>query len=86
MRVLYAVPWIEVEFGWGERPEGFKVYDNLLQCIEETKKSSEDGNYTDGYFGPTRPLSYYETNDEITGEFPQFVDEVKFRTGIKYIK
>lgn len=82
MKTLYAVPWIEVEYGWGSRPEGFKVYDSLEKCIEDTKLDSEEGNYSTGggYCGPERPPTYYETPDEIQGPFPCFVNELKFKS------
>lgn len=43
MKTLYAVEWVEVEYGWGSRPEGFKLFDNLDDCIKLTKESSEKG-------------------------------------------
>lgn len=59
---MYLVPWIEIEYGWGDRPEGYKVFDNKEKMIESTKESSVKGNYESGrgYFGPIRPLCYYE--------------------------
>jgi hypothetical protein len=57
---IFLVPWIEVEYGWGSRPEGYKVFENLENCIIETRKDSESGNYDGGYLGPERPLCYYE--------------------------
>ena len=83
MEVLFAVPWIEVEFG--QRPEGFKVYDSLNECVEDTKVKSRTGCYDGGYFGPERPLRYYETPDEISGQFPTFVNELKFKSEPKSI-
>lgn len=85
MKTLYAVPWIEIEYGWGSRPEGYKVYETLEECVEETKLKSEDGGYESGYFGPERPLCYYETLDEIQGPFPKFVDKIEFKSNPKYI-
>lgn len=79
-RVLYAVPWIEIEYGWGDRPEGFKVYDNLEDCIDDSRLKTGTGNYEGGYFGPVRPLHYYETVDDIQGEFPLFVNNLKFKS------
>lgn len=80
MTILYAVPWIEVEYGWGERPEGYKIFDNLEECISSTKESSKTGNYESGggYCGPERPLYYYETTDQIEGSFPKFIKNIKF--------
>jgi len=88
MKTLFAVQWIEIEYGWGERYEGYKVFDNLDECISSTKESSANGNYESGggYFGPERPLHYYETPDEIEGKFPQFVDELKFKSNSISIK
>lgn len=57
--VVYAVEWIEVEFG--QRPEGYKLFVDKDKCIETTKNDSIKGPYTEGgYFGPIRPLFYYE--------------------------
>lgn len=92
MKKLYAVPWIEVEYGWGSRPEGYKVFDNFEECIQDTLKSSETGNYKsgDGYFGPERPLSYYEfyDNENILSKkkFPCFVDNIEYKSPLYYIK
>lgn len=83
MKTLYAVEWIEVEYGWGNRPEGFQVFDNLDQCIEDTKRASDAGNYTggNGYCGPVRPLAYREAPDDGTiTEFPCFVDKLHFKS------
>lgn len=55
---IYAVCYIEVEFG--ERPEGWKLYVDLKKCIRETKRRSISGCYVGGYYGPARPLHYYE--------------------------
>ena len=85
MTILYAVPWIEVEFGWGSRPEGFKVFDSLEECIKNTKERFADGDYGTGYFGPVSPLCYYETPDEIEGPYPRFVDSLKFKSNAKPI-
>lgn len=81
MKILYAVPWIEVEYGWGDRPEGYKIFDDLETCISSTKESSANGNYEsgNGYFGPFRPLGYYEIVDEINGPFPKFVNKIEFK-------
>jgi len=61
MENLYAVPWVEIEYGWGERPEGFKIFTDLNDCINQTNIDSENGNYESGkgYMGPVRPLQYY---------------------------
>ena len=89
MKILFAVPYIEVEYGWGEHSEGYKVFDNLEQCINTTQEESMNGNFPSGgggyfgperYFGPVRPLHYYETPDEIPGPFPKFVDKIKFKS------
>lgn len=86
MKTLFAVPWIEVEYGWGDRPEGFKVFESEEQCIEQTKKDSDNGNYDGGYCGPVRPSHYYETPDEIEGPFPKFVKDLKYKSEPNYIK
>lgn len=76
--ILYAVPWIEVEYGWGDRPEGYKVFDNLEECISSTKESSANGNYESGggYCGPVRPLYYIQVQGTIK-ESPTFVKSLK---------
>lgn len=82
MKTLYAVEWVEVEYGWGSRPEGFKLFDNLDDCIKLTKESSEKGNYKSGggYFGPKRPLEYHILeNSDIEGPFPKFVDKINIK-------
>jgi len=86
MKVLYAVRWMDIEYGWGAKPDGFKIYDDLQQCIYDTKEKSESGNYEDGYFGPERPLGYYETADEIQGPFPCWVNDIKFKSNLTLIK
>lgn len=92
MKTLFAVPWIEVEYGWGSRPEGYKVFDNLEECISSSKESSTTGNDERGnsYFGPERSLHYYEIPDETpddTGRtFPIWMDKLKFKSDPIYIK
>lgn len=88
MKTLFAVPWIEVEYGWGDRFEGYKLFDNELICIEQTKKDSKNGNYEsgEGYFGPSRPLIYYETPYDESLEEKKFVDNLKFKSEPKYIR
>ena len=57
MKIVYAVKWIEIEFG--QRDEGYVLYLDKDDCIRDTKKSSENGLYVDGgYFGPIRPLYF----------------------------
>jgi hypothetical protein len=60
MKVVYAVEWIEVE--WGQRSEGYRLFLDEKDCIASTKKSSERGPYPSGggYLGPVRPLVYVE--------------------------
>lgn len=86
MKILFAVPWIEIEFGWGTKPEGYKIFDNLETCIQESLNDTNTGNYDDGYCGPERPVKYYETPDEIEGPFPKFVDSLKFKSSGKLIR
>lgn len=70
---LYAVEWIEVEYGWGDRPEGYKIFKDLEFAKEETFEDSENGNYPSGsgYLGPVRPLTIYEINSE---NLPQTIE------------
>ena len=83
--VLYAVEWVELEFG--SRPEGYKIFDSLEACIEVSKMDSKKGTYSDGsgYCGPVRPISYVSTQDLIEGPFPKFVDELKTKSQPIYI-
>lgn len=86
MNILYAVPWIEIEYGWGDRPEGYRIFSELDDCIKSTIKSSENGNYDDGYFGPERPLHYYEIPYEEEIASQTFVDKLRFKSNPIYIK
>ena len=74
MKTLFAVPWIEIEYGWGDRPEGYKIFNSLEECIEVSKDNAENGNYKSGggYCGPELPLYYYETTDEIKEKITLF--------------
>lgn len=60
MLVVYAVEWVESEFG--KRPEGYKIFTDKGHCIEQTRKDREKGPYSDGsgYCGPEIPVGYYE--------------------------
>lgn len=62
MKVVYAVAYVEIEYGWGDRSEGYALYLDKEECIKQTKKASKNGNYEGGggYYGPVRPLSYCE--------------------------
>lgn len=66
MEIAFAVEIIEVEFG--ERSEGYTIYRNKQTCIRRTKKCSETGAYKGGYYGPRRPLRYYEVPMETLPE------------------
>lgn len=58
MKVVYGVPWVEIEFG--SRPEGWELFRDKKECIKVTKESSEKGAYDGGYCGPERPLRFFE--------------------------
>ncbi len=85
---MYLVPWIEVEYGWGDRPEGYKVFTDEKEMIKTTNHDSENGNYEGGggYFGPIRPLCYYEApfDKNIAKSWPK--DLPKFHSNLKYFK
>lgn len=88
MKTLYLVPWIEVEFGWGDRPEGFKVFNNKDECISQTKKDFQDGEYEGGggYFGPVNPLCYYEIPFDKNIKKKGWIDKLpKFHSDLNYI-
>lgn len=64
MKIVYAVPWIEVEFG--QRPEGYSIFTDLKDCIKKTLAASKRGASPSGmYCGPERPLHYYEVPFEV---------------------
>lgn len=87
MNSLFAVPWIEVEYGWGDRPEGYRIYETLEECIADTRLKNETGNYKsgNGYFGPEVPLHYYEIPDDVPRPLPKFLDNLKFKSEPNYI-
>jgi len=58
MKVVYGVPWIEVEFG--QRDEGWALFMDKKRCFKETKEAFDRGPYEGGYCGPERPLVAYE--------------------------
>lgn len=86
MKTLFAVPWIEVEYGWGSRPEGYKIFDSLESAKSQSIKDTLSGNSSGGYLGPVRPIQIIETVDEMkNSDFPFFVDNIKFRGDTIYI-
>lgn len=89
MKTLFAVPWIEVEYGWGSRDEGYKVFGNLEDCKLSTKREVEKGNYPGGYIGPVKPVVYYEipeTEEFINKSFPLFVNKLQFKSDARYFQ
>lgn len=58
METVFVVPWIEVEFG--QRPEGWNVYLDEEHCKQDTRRASNLADYPGGYYGPERPLHYFE--------------------------
>jgi hypothetical protein len=42
MKVVFAVEYIEVEYGWGDRPEGYALYLDKDECVKQTKKASKN--------------------------------------------
>ena len=76
MKTVYAVRWLEVEFGWGDRPEGYKLFLNLDLCLKDTKACLVKGNYKGGYCGPERPAFYVEVPfDSLEEKFQKALDE-----------
>jgi hypothetical protein len=72
-KLVYAVPWIEVESGWGSRPEGYFFYRNLEDCLAGTLLASKEGFRGGDYLGPVRPLHYVEVPfDYIPAECQSF--------------
>lgn len=86
MKTLFAVPWIEVEYGWGQRYEGYKLFETEEDCISTTKYDSENGNYDGGYIGPERPLYYYKVPDSFNRPLPIFPKKLEFKSEPIYIK
>lgn len=86
MKTLFAVPWIEVEYGWGQRYEGYKLFETVEDCISTTKRDSENGNYNGGYIGPERPLHYYKIPDSFGRPLPMFPKTLEFKSELIYIK
>lgn len=67
---VYLVKWLEIEYG--QRPEGYRIFLDLEECIRSTKHDSTTGTYPGGgYFGPSKPLCYYETTWECLEEDAQ---------------
>jgi hypothetical protein len=60
MKIVYAVEYIEVDFG--QRSEGYSLYLDLDKCRTATLKASVGGSYGEvgGYYGPMRPLCCVE--------------------------
>ncbi len=77
---FYAVPWIEIEYGWGDRPEGYKIFDNLEDCINTTKEDSKNGSYSGGYIGPIRPLYYYKIPYNVDLKPHSFIDTLEYKS------
>ena len=86
MNILYIVPWVDVEFGWGSKPDGYRVYKNFDEMVTHTKESSKTGLSNGGYYGPEKPLSYYEIPYDKQIAKKTFVDDVEFKSNIKFIK
>ena len=80
MKTIYVVPWIEVRYGWSSLPKGYKIYDYLDECISSTKENELSGLHQNGYYGPERPLHYYEVEETDNVLFPLFVDKYEFKT------
>lgn len=94
---VFGVPWVEVEFG--QRPEGWALFLDREQCIEETRAASKRGAYSDGsgYCGPERPLRFHEIPLEgLDAEYAQLLAEhgvahtsnywnPKYRSGPMYV-
>ena len=70
LKLAYCVPWIEIEYGWGSRPEGYKIFSDLEKCLEQTKVDSAKAGYEGGYCGPVRDMElfYYEVPYDLIPE------------------
>lgn len=58
--IVYGIPWIEVEAGWGRRPSGWRLYVSKEEAIWDTKDRSKKGPFSGGYIGPIRPLTVFQ--------------------------
>lgn len=56
--VVYAVPWIESEFG--QRDEGYFIYTSREEARIMSEAAVARGTYDGGYYGPEQPLRAYE--------------------------
>ena len=68
-KIVYCVPWMEFEFG--TRKEGYKIFIDENECIETTKQDRENGIHEEGYVGPMIPLRYFKVPFECLEEGPQ---------------
>jgi len=85
MKTLYAVPWVDIEYGWSYNEDGYKIFDDIAECIKLTKQDSYNANSDGAYYGPMRPLHYIKTTDEIEGPYPTHVDDLKRENNKTYI-
>lgn len=77
MSVVYAVEYIEVEFG--ERSEGYKLFMDETECIRRTKDDSSKGGGAGMYYGPRRPPSYVEVPfDSLEDEYQKALKQNGF--------
>lgn len=65
MIYTYCVPHIEVEFGWGSRPNGYEIFLDEKVCKSQTLKSLAHAHARvmhngECYFGPEMPARYYK--------------------------
>lgn len=62
MKVIYAVAWLQSEAGWGQSPEGYKLFVDLERCKEVTLEDAAQRGLGDPYFyvGPVKPLRCVE--------------------------
>lgn len=57
--MIYIVPQVISEIGYGVFDNGFKTYESLEECIFQIKLLNKQGWDGDYYKGPKLPLGYY---------------------------
>ena len=80
MKVIFFVDWEEVEFGWGNRPDGFSLH-LTPEAAEEYKKLHYEKNEYYIWFG--HDVGFRSIPDSAYATLERLINETDDKLGVK---
>jgi len=80
MKVIFYIDWTEVEFGWGDRPDGFSIHLTPETAEEYKRINTINGEYH-RWFGSE--VGFKSVPDNIYTKLEKLINETNGKLGIK---